>query len=85
MHHEKSAPVAGRWVPTTRIQLLRACPNCGAAHPRARKLDQDVCECGTPSSTGAPITVKAEGNIWLIIANGLQWVANQLIRLSERL
>lgn len=83
---QQTVPVAGRWEPSLTAQLLRACPVCRTPHPRARGLDQDTCpECGGPSSTGAPVTVKAKGGFWLVLANGFQAVANFLIRLSERL
>lgn len=85
---EKHISAVGNWEPYCHMEVLRGCSNCQAPHPLARKppLYQDTCpECGTPSSTPEHREAKAQGNIWLAIANGLQWIANALFRLSQRL
>lgn len=85
--HQRNLSAGGTWEPSCLMTVLKACPKCGTPHPLASNppVHTDKCPgCGGDVSTPEYQEAKAQGNIWLAIANGFQWIANALFRLSQR-
>lgn len=86
MTTRRTSDVLGHFEPRLGMTVLRACPGCGAAHPRARGLDTDRCpDCGTGCPTGESRSVLAAlsgWSPWALLARLLLWLGRCLAKLA---